>query len=65
MIMIMIMIMIVDMVKVPHLSRVIPTLPQTGVMAETILVVICPDFSRMQRNHEVLSTIPWLRPTTG
>ena len=61
----MIMIMIADMVKVPRLIRVIPTLPRTGVMTEQVLVVICPDFSRMQRDHEVLSTILWLRPTTG
>ena len=59
------MIMIIDMMKVPHFIRLIPTLPRTGLMIEQILVVICPDFSRMQRNHEVLSTIPWLRPTIG
>lgn len=47
MIMIMIMIMIVDMVKIPRLTRVIHTLPRTGVMAEQVLVVIFPDFSRM------------------
>lgn len=58
------MIMIVDM-KGPHLIRFIHTLPRTSVMTEQILVVICPDFSQVQRrNHEVLSTIPWLRPTT-
>jgi len=65
MIMIMIMIMIIVMVKVPHLIRLIPTLPRMGVTTEQILAVMCPDFSRMQRNHEVLSTIPWLQPTTG
>jgi hypothetical protein len=61
----MIMIMIVDMVKVPHLVRVIPTLPRTGVMTEQVPIVICPDFFEIQRTHEVLSTIPWRRPTTG
>ena len=62
-VMIMIVIMMIDMVKVPHLIGLIPTLPLVGIMTEQILVVICPDFSRMQRrNHEVLST---LRPTTG
>jgi hypothetical protein len=63
--MITITIMIIDMVKITHFIRLIPTLPRTSVMTEQILVVICPDFSRMQRNHEVLSTTPWLRPTTG
>ena len=63
--MITITIMIIDTVKVTHFIRLIPTLPRTSVMTEQILVVICPDFSRMQRNHEVLSTTPWLRPTTG
>ena len=57
-VMIMIMIMIADMVKVLYLIRLIPTLPPTGVMAEQVLVVICPDFPLMQRNHEVLSTNP-------